>query len=219
MKKLLIIQHEFDGPPGTTLDWASQNGYAVEFWHPADEPQIPDAKAYAGVVICGGSMDTFEVEKHPWLQTEKKFIRNLIESNMKIFGLCLGSQLIAEIMGGKVLIHEPGWEVGFVPVHTTDGETIPAFHWHHCTFTLPPGAELIATNDFCKNQAYKIGDNIIATQFHPETTEDWIRECADEVGPHQQGIVQNKAEMLADLHLQKTLRDWYFRQLDKLFKS
>ncbi|WP_413558893.1 type 1 glutamine amidotransferase [Bdellovibrio sp. HCB209] len=219
MKKLLIIQHESDVPAGSTLDWASQNNYQVEYWLPAQGGPAPAVKGYDGVVICGGSMDTFEVDKFPWLHTEKAYIRDLIANNVKIFGLCLGSQLIADIMGGKVHIHEPGWEVGFVPVQTTEGETIQAFHWHHCTFELPPGAELIATNSFCKNQAYKLGNNIVATQFHPETTEDWIRECADEVGPEHQGIVQNKSEMLNSLGLQKQLQNWYFKELSKLFNS
>ncbi len=219
MKKLLIIQHELDGPPGTTLDWASQNNYQVEYWFPFQGTPAPDRTDYQGVVICGGSMDTFQEETFPWLRTEKKFIRDLIDNKVKIFGLCLGSQLIADIMGGKVYIHEPGWEVGFVPVETTEGETIQAFHWHHCTFDLPPGAELTATNSFCKNQAYKLGSNIMATQFHPETTPDWIRECAEEVGPEHQGLVQNKSEMLRTIGLQKPLQEWYFRQLDKLFKS
>ncbi|QDK46972.1 type 1 glutamine amidotransferase [Bdellovibrio sp. ZAP7] len=219
MKKLLIIQHELDGPPGTTLDWASQNNYAVELWSPYLGEPAPTRLDYDGAVICGGSMDTFEEEKFPWLRAEKKLIRDLIDNNVKIFGLCLGSQLIADIMGGKVHIHDPGWEIGFVPVETTDGETIQAFHWHHCTFDLPPGAELFATNSFCKNQGYKIGKNIVATQFHPETTEDWIRECADEVGTSHKGIVQNRTEMLASLPLQKPLKEWYFRQLDKLFNS
>jgi GMP synthase-like glutamine amidotransferase len=219
MKKLLVIQHESDGPAGTTLDWASQNNYSVTHWYPAEGGPAPDFKAFDGVIICGGSMDTFEEDKFPWLKTEKKFIRDLIDNKKKIFGLCLGSQMIADILGAKVYIHQPGWEVGFVPVKTVEGETIQAFHWHHCTFELPSGAELIATNDFCKNQAYKIGDNIVATQFHPETTEDWIRECADEVGSEHQGLVQNRSEMLADLPLQKPLKEWYFKQLDKLFKS
>jgi GMP synthase-like glutamine amidotransferase len=107
--------------------------------------------------------------------------------------------------------------VGFVPVKNLDGSTLQAFHWHHCTFDLPPGAELIATNEFCRNQAYKLGDNVVATQFHPETTEDWIRECADEVGSQHQGLVQNKEQMLSSMNLQKPQQDWFFLQLDRLF--
>ncbi|MBO9667675.1 MAG: type 1 glutamine amidotransferase [Bdellovibrio sp.] len=217
MKKLLIIQHENDVPPGSTLDWARLNNYDVEYWYPAEESPAPAPEKYSAVVICGGSMDTFEEEKFPWLQTEKKFLRTLIDRKQKIFGICLGSQLIAEIMGGKVYIHNPGWEVGFVPLKTLDGGTLHAFHWHHCTFDLPPGAELIATNDFCRNQAYRLGNNIIATQFHPEATEEWIRECAEEVAPKHQGQVQNKGQMLASMNLQKPQQDWFFQQLDRLF--
>ena len=105
MNKLLIIQHEDKTSPGTTLDWARQNNIHVDHWYPAEPHPVPDHAEYKGIVICGGSMDTCEEDKHPWLREEKKFIRSLIDNNKKIFGICLGSQLIAEALGGQVHQH------------------------------------------------------------------------------------------------------------------
>ncbi|WP_373997534.1 type 1 glutamine amidotransferase [Bdellovibrio bacteriovorus] len=219
MKSLLVIQHEADTPPGTTLEWAALRGYTVHHWSPGTD--APPVKTdFDLVVICGGSMDTFEEEKHPWLVVEKEFIRKLVKNNTKIFGLCLGSQLLAEILGGSVHQHH-GWEIGFVPVKTRDASTLQAFHWHRYTFELPPGAELLCEGSFCKNQAFTFGKNIMATQFHPETTEQWIRECAEEVALNEKaytGLVQSEKDMLASLPLQKDLKHWYFDQLDQLVK-
>lgn len=215
MKRLLIIQHENDSPPGTTLQWARLRNYNVEFWWPAQSTNSPSSSNFDLVVICGGGMDTFEEEKYPWLKNEKQFLRNLIQCNIKIFGLCLGSQLLAEILGGSVYKHE-GWEIGFVPVTTKEGSSLEVFHWHQYTFALPPGAELIVQGEFCRNQAFKYGSNVIGTQFHPESTPEWIQECAEGIRECHQGLVQSKLQMLAAIHLQKNLQDWYFSRLDEL---
>lgn len=217
MEKLLIIQHQPTVPAGSTLEWAAKNNISVEYWHPAEGEPAPDHTAYSRVVICGGTANTFEEEKFPWLRTEKKFLRDLIKQDTKIFGLCLGAQLLAETLDGKVFIHPSGWESGFVEVRMQDGSKLQAFQSHLCTFDLPKGAELIATNDFCKNQAYRFGKNIMATQFHPETTVEWIKYCADKDLSARFGQVQTKEQMLSSLALQKPLQNWYFKQLDHLF--
>ncbi|WP_413557356.1 type 1 glutamine amidotransferase [Bdellovibrio sp. HCB209] len=217
MQKLLIIQHQPTVPPGSTLEWAAKNNIAVEYWHPAEGGSAPNIATVDGVVICGGTANAFEEDKYPWLKTEKQFLKDLIKENKKIFGLCLGSQLLAEVLGGKVFVNPNGWESGFVPVRMQDGSTLQAFQSHLCTFDLPAGAELFASSELCKNQAYRFGKNIIATQFHPETTVDWIKFCADKDLSARFGQVQTKEQMLNSLALQKPLQDWYFKQLDQFF--
>ncbi|QDK43943.1 type 1 glutamine amidotransferase [Bdellovibrio sp. ZAP7] len=217
MQKLLIIQHQQSVPPGSTLEWAKKNSIQVEYWHPADGTPAPDFKPYLGVVICGGTANAFEEDKFPWLQTEKAFIKNLVQNDQKVFGLCLGAQLLADVLGERVFVHPAGWESGFVPVKMSSGETLQVFQSHLCTFDLPKSAELFATNDFCKNQAYRVGKNIVATQFHPEATDEWIKYCSEKDLSARTGNVQNKTEMLNSLPLRKSLQDWYFKQLDQLF--
>lgn len=216
MNKLLIIQHEDKTSPGTTLDWAHLNNIQVEFWYPAQGQPAPDHKDFKAIVICGGSMDTFEEDKHPWLREEKQFIRSLIDNNKKIFGICLGSQLVAESLGGAVHQHH-GWEVGFFPVAMNNNEILYVMQSHRYTFTLPDGAELIASNDFCRHQAYTYGEHIIATQFHPEATIEWIAHKANNIKPEREGQVQTKEEILSSIHLQKPLQEWFFKKLDKWF--
>lgn len=219
MTDLLVIEHEIDSPPGSTLEWARLRGIKPLIWKVAHQPAPCKPEDVKAMVICGGSMDVFEEERCPWLKGEKKFISDVLRRETPVMGLCLGSQLIAEVLGGKVYSLNK-WEIGFIPVEMRDLEkpyTLNVFHWHQCTFDLPKGAELIATNDFCKNQAFRWGSNVIATQFHPETTVQWVHECAAEVNESHQGLVQKKEEMLNSISLQSELQKWYFSTLDKLF--
>ncbi len=221
MFDLLFIQHEDDVPPGTALLWAEQRGLTTKIWQIAKGAPSYALSDFKALIICGGSMDTFEEEKHPWLRDEKSFIKDCIEQGKPVFGLCLGSQLIADVMGGKVYPLNT-WEIGFVPIQMKDEPTpytLQVFHWHQCGFDLPPQAESFAEGEFWKNQAFKIGNKVMATQFHPESTVAWVHECADEVTTEYTGLVQTKQEMLDSLHLQKIQQDWFFKALDRWFET
>jgi GMP synthase-like glutamine amidotransferase len=217
MKKLLIIQHEDLTTAGTTLDWAKERNLEVHTWWPATEAAPQKLECFVGVVICGGTMDTFEEDKFPWLKNEKQFLQEALKAKTKMFGLCLGAQLLAEALGGKVYYHH-GWEIGFVQIENpATKENIAVFHWHHCTFDLPSKAELFFTNDYCKNQAFKLQDQVIATQFHPEATLGWVKDCAEELEPRHTGRVQTREQMLAGTAQRDQMQAWYFQQLDHLF--
>jgi GMP synthase-like glutamine amidotransferase len=222
MIDLLIIQHEKKTPPGSVLEWAHNHQLHFKIWNIFDSQETYKPEDAKSVIICGGTMDTFEEAEFPWLIQEKKFIQDCIQAKKPIFGLCLGSQLLAETLGGKVYSMNK-WELGFIPVNILDKqknilETLQVFHWHQYTFDLPPEAQLLATNDFCPHQGFTFGNNIIATQFHPEATTDWIKACAESIGEKKyEGLVQSKKEIYDNLNLQKDLQKWFFKQLNEWF--
>ena len=119
-----------------------------------------------------------------------------------VLGICLGAQLIADVLGARVYANEHK-EIGWFPVERADSagttevgrafpESLEAFHWHGDTFDLPDGAVHLARSAICENQAFLHKGRVLALQFHLETTRETaemlIENCRDELdgGPHVQ---------------------------------
>jgi GMP synthase (glutamine-hydrolysing) len=210
--KALIIQHTEATPPGTTVEWLLQNNipYNIHFF----SSQIIPSNDYDLIFICGGGMNVDEEEKFPWLTLEKQFIKKMINEKKKIIGLCLGAQLLAESLGGKVF-KAPHWEAGWQNVQLNHGKSIRAFEWHGYQFISPPESKITAFNEACAHQAFTYSDHIIAFQFHPESTVEWIIERAnDPEKPGTEKFVQSKEEILTELERQNQLQAWYFEELN-----
>jgi GMP synthase-like glutamine amidotransferase len=144
----------------------------------------------------------------PWLVQEKRFIRQAIEADKAVLGVCLGAQLIAGAMGARVYPNREK-EIGWFPVTSVQAGAArsvfafppeaPAFHWHGETFDLPAGAVHLARSAACENQAFQIGRRVIGLQFHLETTPESARDlaanCGSELVPSR--YVQSEEEILA----------------------
>lgn len=211
--KALIIQNSKATPPGTTTSWLDQKNISYDI-HFFSSGKKVSADNYDLFFICGGGMNVDQEEVYPWLTDEKNFIKDLIAKNKKIVGLCLGAQLLAELLGGQVF-KAPHWEAGWQNINLQNGKTLRAFEWHGYQFISPPGSTVFAFNEACAHQSFTYGKNIIAFQFHPESTKEWIRERAeDEDAPPAGPYVQMKEEMLSELDQQRQLQEWYFGQLN-----
>ena len=214
--KALIIQHETSTPPGTTLEWLKNKNviYKIHFFSLGE---IDLNERFDLLIICGGSVNVDQEELYPWLINEKRYIRSAIANGVKIVGLCLGAQLLAEALGGSVF-KAPVWEVGWQKVELLDSVTkMTVFQWHGHQFTTPPGAKKIAESLGCLHQAFTYKNQIIAFQFHPESTVSWVEECAiDPDLPQLDTYVQDKDGILSGMTNQENLQKWYFEKLDIL---
>ena len=153
---------------------------------------FPDVDKVGVLLIMGGFMNIYEEEKFPWLGEEKIFIRKVIEAEKPVLGICLGGQLIADILKGKVTkapCPEYGWHTITRVSNISDSingwtnrisalfpEKLDVFEWHQDTFTIPEGAIRLYATEHCENQAYLYLDRVIGLQFHPEMDELTIRE-------------------------------------------
>jgi GMP synthase-like glutamine amidotransferase len=115
----------------------------------------------------------------PFIQRETELIRAAANADVPILGVCFGGQLMARALGGKSFKAGRS-EIGWLSVRTNDPDLVPDgpwFNWHFDTFTLPPGAKLVADTEVGP-QAYVIGRNL-GLQFHPEVTpqimDNWVR--------------------------------------------
>ena len=173
------LEHEpFEGLANIEA-WAKSKGHTITRTRIYKNEKFLDADDFDWLIIMGGSMSTYEEEKYPWLIPEKKFIGEAIVKKKIILGICLGSQLIADVLGGKVRPNTYK-EIGWFPVFLTpESKTSSIFkdfprefmpiHWHGDTFSIPDGATWIAKSDACANQAFEYDDGrVIGLQFHLE---------------------------------------------------
>ncbi|WP_130536657.1 type 1 glutamine amidotransferase [Thiomicrorhabdus indica] len=159
------------------------------------------------VIVLGGPMSVNEEDKYPWLVGEKVYIREIIEANIPLLGICLGGQLIATALGSKVTLN-PEMEIGWHLVERTSNsvdvfqfpKSLEVFNWHGETFELPKGAKRLLRSKVCENQGFQIGRRVIGLQCHPEVRKQEISEWISEIGGQmEQGdYVQRPEEMLND---------------------
>jgi len=181
------LQHvPFEGL-GCIEPWLIQSGHDVSCIRLWAGDGFPAAEKIDGLIVMGGPMGVYDEAAYPWLVEEKAFIKQIIAQDKPVLGICLGGQLIAEVLGAKVGRNKQR-EIGFLPV-AGDGKIFPAefmaFHWHGDTFGIPDGATHLASSPACGNQAFIYKDNVLGIQFHLETTEESLlalcKNCADEI--------------------------------------
>ncbi|HCV24934.1 MAG TPA: amidotransferase [Candidatus Latescibacteria bacterium] len=174
------------------------------------EHTLPGVHEFDCLIVMGGPMGVGDEDQYPWLVEEKRFVASAIEQEKIVLGICLGAQLIAEVAGARIFGNDHK-EIGWFPIQRTEVATttatgrallpaIDAFHWHGDTFDLPTGAVHLAQSAACKNQAFALGDRVVALQFHLETTqasaEALIEHCGDELDDSP--YVQSAETILSD---------------------
>jgi len=185
-KPVIIIQHaphEHAAALGRALQ---SQGTSCRVIHTYQGEHLPERTSVAGVISLGGPMGANDEGLHPWILPEIELLKKCALNQLPIVGICLGGQLLAKALGGKVERNhtkELGWlpiEVNRTgkadPILSAGGENPTVYHWHNDTFFLPAEAELLASSPGCGRQAYKIGDQIYGFQFHPETDNRLVQE-------------------------------------------
>ena len=125
---------------------------------------------------------------HPWLGDEKQLVREVVEAGRPFLGVCLGVQLLASAMGGRVHSMDAP-ELGLLPVELTPegrghplfegvDDPFPSLQWHGDTFDLPEGSVRLASSP-AANQAFQVGERGFGIQFHLEVTPEMAREWAE----------------------------------------
>jgi len=169
--------------------WAQLRHHSITGSRLFESPVFPESDQFDALIILGGPMNIYEEDRYSWLKAEKTFIARAIEENKRTLGICLGAQLIADVLGSKVMAN-PHKEIGWFPVQLLEENVMDsimqdlpaqfmAFHWHGDTFDLPSDCRLLAQSEGCQNQAfdYEKGQ-VTGLQFHLEVTQESIRRLA-----------------------------------------
>lgn len=233
--RLHYLQHVPFENPGSILIWAKENGHAITSTQLYKKDVLPKQQDFDWLVVMGGPMNIYEEEKYPWLIDEKSFLKETIAAGKVVIGLCLGAQLIADVIGGKVT-QNPLKEIGWFPIKLSEKakkmslfnffpEEPTVFQWHGDTFsTLPEDAEVIATNDVSKHQGFIYRNKVFGFQYHLENTisiiEGLVENCRDEM--IQSLYVQTPEEILSHPEYIKesnNLMNKFLRQLEIMYRK
>ena len=196
MNRVIAISHDAGDarePSDRCTAWLKQAGYAVTTVCPAAGQAIPELdSSVAAVVVFGGKYDVMKQNEYPFLADEMRLIGRTLERRLPYLGICLGGQLLAQLLGEDVDSHRQGFaEYGYYDlVPTAEGSDfvgpglkVLQSHWHGW-YATPRGATHLAATENFPQQAFRYGGNAYGIQFHPEASrqmlETWIGRRAPE---------------------------------------
>ncbi len=192
---VLIIKNIITEGPGTIEDFLRKEDFSFRVVELSSGEAPPSLEDFNTLVIMGGPMGVYEIGQYPYLRVESRIIREAINRDMKVLGICLGAQMIAYCLGSD-LYKGPKEEIGWqhieltgdgikdlfmrkLAIHPSVGDfwrKFKVFHWHGDTFEIPIGAVLLASSELYKNQAFRYKNNVYGFQFHIEVTKKMIKE-------------------------------------------
>ncbi len=182
--RLLILQHHPEEHPGIFREFLEADGVAWDAVELDAGEAIPTLECYDALWSFGGPMDVWQEQEHPWLKQEKAVIREaVLERDLPFLGVCLGHQLLAEALGGRV--GPAPAEVGVMSVSpTVEGRNDPllamtgdiaALQWHGAgVLELPPDGVALAQSPLCPVQALRCGRRAYGIQYHVEVTDTTV---------------------------------------------
>ncbi|MEU8620747.1 type 1 glutamine amidotransferase [Streptomyces sp. NPDC048623] len=202
---MLVVQHEDGAGPGLVGERLRAAGLDVRTVHPWRGEELPRSlDGWAGLLVLGGSANCEDDTAAPWLPRVRALIHEAVTAPaaVPVLGICLGGQIMAHALGGRVVRRPQGPELGAVPLRrlpAVDGDPVlgavpegalaAQWHWDEVG-ELPPGAVPLLAGDDCPFQAFRIGPRAWGVQFHPEVLTGTIAfwAAADDVHVRAAGI-------------------------------
>ena len=219
LDRVLVFQHVPHEGPGAFADAACREDVQMDILKLGESIQMPDLSLYSRLLIMGGPQSVYDTDRssafgpphlYPSRDAEIETIKDFAQRGRPVLGVCLGAQLIAHALGGRVYQNivdgKPYKEIGFTRVHLTEQgrlsplfnglpESLPVFQWHGDVFDLPGDAELLATGEQVDNQAFKLGQSVYGLLFHLEFTPKMVEELVaiDQEWMHKDNAVDERA--------------------------
>jgi GMP synthase-like glutamine amidotransferase len=208
---LLVFQHQPTETPAEFGNILRDYGHKLRVIKLHEGQSVPtDLDDVDGVISLGGSMNVDEVALYGWIETEAAYLKLAHEAGKPIVGICLGAQLIAHALGGKVTpMATP--EVGFQNVKLAFPGTTETLYqgiaWDTMQFHLhgqevsamPPGAVPLAGSKMCKTQAFKVGLRTYAFQYHFEWDSNRLKAASRDPLVEKAGV--KSEDILAQIEL------------------
>lgn len=187
----IVLRHAPAEGLGLLANAMRDYGVHHRYLDPPRGDAIPkDVRGIGGLIVLGGPQSAYEADKTPWLAAEAALVEKAVTAGRPVLGVCLGAQLIAQVLGGRAYAGERR-EVGWGPIRLTDDgkddpllvgapDELNVFHLHGDTYELPPEGVNLATSPVYEQQAFRWGELVYGFQFHLEFTEAIIGRLATE---------------------------------------
>ena len=191
MRSALVVTHTAAESAGTLAEWLPHAGVELDVVEPWNGDALPDRVTSDALIVMGGPQQAYDDTSAAWLRQTKELLRAATKGGLPVLGICLGGQLLAEAMGGRVAPGADGPELGARLISKRDAagndpifSDIPlspvVVQWHWDAITeLPPGALLLAASPRYPYQAFRVGAKAYGLQFHIETPPEMVRSWAD----------------------------------------
>ncbi len=190
---------------GCIEEWIIKNDHHLTYTKFYENGSLPDLNNIDFLIIMGGPMGVYDEAEFSWLASEKEFIKKAIGAKKNVLGVCLGAQLIADVLGAKVYPNKQK-EIGWFPVNFNPSfqtytnininTEFNVFHWHGDTFDLPKGSILHSSSVACKNQIFTFHEKVMGIQYHlevtPEAIKAFVKHCGHELVPGAEFIQSEK---------------------------
>ena len=176
-------------------------------------------------------MSIHDEAEFPWLINEKRFIREAIEMGKTVIGICLGSQLIAEVLGSEIFPNKQK-EIGWFDIQLTENckstaicekfdDKFTAFHWHGETYNLPTDSRHLFRSQACENQGFLYKEKVLGIQFHFEVTDKSLKAMLENVESKliENETVQSAEEILKNSGFFENSNKMMLQLLDHMAKS
>jgi GMP synthase (glutamine-hydrolysing) len=209
MTDVIVLQHLGCEPLGTIRDSLSIHGFSPRYVRLfAGDPVPKGLEDAAGLIVMGGPMSVYERDRYPFLGAELKLMEVCLSEGRPLLGVCLGSQLLATVLGGRVRKGQRK-EIGWHPLRLTEAGMIDplwrgaprefsAFHWHGDVFDPPAGTTSLASSALTACQGFRYRDNVYGLLFHLEVTKEVIRGMATAFEGELSEVDLDAAQVLAE---------------------
>ena len=174
---ILIVLHQEHSTPGRVGHALIERSFTLDVRRPRFGDPLPETLAeHQGAIIFGGPQSANDEDE--FIRRETDWLAVPLKEGKPFLGICLGAQMLARHLGGRVYCHADGHvEVGYYAIRPTpaglalcDPWPPYVYQWHREGFDLPPGADLLAEGDTFAVQMFRAGSAAYGIQFHPEVT-------------------------------------------------